>query len=337
MVCPRFYPDLGGVERHVLEVSRDLVARGHQVIVVSARTDGAQLLRDHFEGIEVIRLVDPLSKIKVWRQIWQHRAVLDWADVIQVHDVMWWFFPWWWYRSWLKKMHITFHGWEGNYPVFWRHKILRWISGKYAKSRLDVGAWIQEFYWGKPDAVTYGGATTLKNTKTTNPDFSKKHPQIAFLGRLESENAIEQFLALVKRLKKNWPSLEMTWIGDGSWRQHCQEQGSVTGWVSHPVQLASRTDLVFANSYLSISESFAAGKPVVSVFHNRLKKRYLETFPGENLLLYSSDISLLEKKITALLSNKNSYEKLCKKTRDWAEGQSWQKVVDTYYRLWGWL
>ncbi len=53
-VCPYFHPHVGGVESHVLDISVELVTRGHEVTVVTSRH--AQLpVRDHLEGVEIHR------------------------------------------------------------------------------------------------------------------------------------------------------------------------------------------------------------------------------------------------------------------------------------------
>lgn len=57
-VCPYFHPHLGGVESHVLELSRELQRRGHEVAVVTSNSNGAAP-REEYLGIPVVR-VKPL-------------------------------------------------------------------------------------------------------------------------------------------------------------------------------------------------------------------------------------------------------------------------------------
>jgi glycosyltransferase involved in cell wall biosynthesis len=51
----RFRPYTGGIETHVLEVGRRLVARGHAVTVLTADPAGAWAATDDVDGIEVRR------------------------------------------------------------------------------------------------------------------------------------------------------------------------------------------------------------------------------------------------------------------------------------------
>lgn len=51
-----FYPHLGGVESHVLSLSRELAARGHQVTVVTTRNDPISREREDVDGFHVVRM-----------------------------------------------------------------------------------------------------------------------------------------------------------------------------------------------------------------------------------------------------------------------------------------
>jgi len=55
-VAPWFYPHLGGVESHVLTLSRELAARGHEVTVVTTRDDPSSREPERMDGFEVLRV-----------------------------------------------------------------------------------------------------------------------------------------------------------------------------------------------------------------------------------------------------------------------------------------
>ncbi|HKZ98238.1 MAG TPA: glycosyltransferase family 4 protein [Thermoplasmata archaeon] len=55
-VTPWFYPHLGGVESHVLSLSRHLAARGHDVVVVTSRHDPSIPEEENLFGIRVVRV-----------------------------------------------------------------------------------------------------------------------------------------------------------------------------------------------------------------------------------------------------------------------------------------
>lgn len=58
-LTPYFYPHLGGVESHVLELSKQLKKKGHEVLVVTTKLEGTKE-RSVVEGIPVKR-VEPLT------------------------------------------------------------------------------------------------------------------------------------------------------------------------------------------------------------------------------------------------------------------------------------
>lgn len=54
-VCPRYYPDIGGVEKIVQEISERLVERGHHVEVVTTDPTGMLPKHENINGVDVIR------------------------------------------------------------------------------------------------------------------------------------------------------------------------------------------------------------------------------------------------------------------------------------------
>lgn len=55
MVCPRYHPDIGGVETHVKEISERLVKRGHIVEVVCTDPRGVYPGKDLINGVHITR------------------------------------------------------------------------------------------------------------------------------------------------------------------------------------------------------------------------------------------------------------------------------------------
>lgn len=54
-ICPRYSPDIGGVETHVKEISERLVKAGHDVEVITTDPTGKLSKRDVIDGVKVIR------------------------------------------------------------------------------------------------------------------------------------------------------------------------------------------------------------------------------------------------------------------------------------------
>jgi glycosyltransferase involved in cell wall biosynthesis len=54
-VCPRYHPDIGGVETHVREISDRLVKNGHEVEVITTDPTGKLRKSELINGVEVTR------------------------------------------------------------------------------------------------------------------------------------------------------------------------------------------------------------------------------------------------------------------------------------------
>lgn len=54
-VCPRYFPDIGGVETHVRELSERLVQHGHQVEIICTDPSGNYSKEDSINGVKITR------------------------------------------------------------------------------------------------------------------------------------------------------------------------------------------------------------------------------------------------------------------------------------------
>lgn len=328
-VTPYFKPRLGGVETHVYELSKQLIKKGWKVSVLTEHLD--QPPPSQIDGIELmsITILDSLDKKQVWQQVSQYERRFDQFDVIHVHDVAWWLAPWLFKVR--KKLCITFHGWEGTYPVRWQAKLQRLIFSLFAQGTIHVGDFIQEFYWDRPTVVTYGGIPSSE-TFAFKPVSEKPH--FIFFGRLEKENAIAQHLKFFQMLKNKGVSFTVTWVGDGSYRNDCEEFGKVTGMIAEPKKYIKDADFVCANSYLSILDAQSSGKVVCSLYQHKLKQRYLETYPGNDSMIIAGTPDDLYLKVIELIGNKRSYQEMSSAAYAFAQTQTWEKVAQLYEKLW---
>lgn len=338
-VAARYWPELGGVETHVRELSRVCVKRGNRVLVVTEQTNQRQSMHEHHEGVEIVRLrfgprEKPNYKLSVWKTIWQHRKIFQSADIIHVHDIFWWLLPLYPFVS--HKVAITFHGWEGQFPVRWQAKLQRLLYNKLARGVIHVGDWIKEFYWDKPDEVIYGGVQ-LQPSKAEKKRSAEAQSQVlnaVFAGRLVPENAIEKYVALVAALKQQGIQVRMQWAGDGPERSVAAQVGKVLGWQSSLTAAIRAADVIFANSYLTMWEALAAGKPVVALSPHSLKEKYLQTFPAQEALILGSDPKEVAQHLLALWRQPKIWRALSQTARTAARGHSWERVADQYQRLW---
>lgn len=328
---PQFFPDKGGVERHVFEVSQVLKNDQLHIIVI---TQQANLNQKYFEvigGISIYRMPkDAFSKIKIWSWMWKNRKIVTNATIVHAHDVGWWLVPLLpFIRS---KLFVTFHGWEGEYPVPVLHKLHRFLLAQVAVGTVHVGKYIQKFYWDRPTAVVYGGVNTKKITPAS---FDSTKNTIVFVGRLEKENDVLLYIDLFQKLQGRHPNFSILWVGDGHYRPVCEKYGRVTGMVSNPSDYYVDALLVCAASYLSILEALQMGKLIVALYSSPLKKQYIELLPFASQMICGRDISKIISKIETAVSDPEKITTQLQKIQ--AEVNTlytWRTVAETYLQLW---
>lgn len=332
-ITPHFWPRLGGVETHVARLSEVLHSRKWQVEVVTLQDDPTQVLREKtsYAVVKRIPLRSQVGRSSLWSWIKKYFQSISENAIIHVHDVGWWLLPILFFNK-KNKFYITFHGWEGKYPVRWQAKLHRLLISLLVNGNIHVGSFIQNFYWDKPSAVVFGGVQLPVKTEI-QPIATPLN--IVFLGRLETENNIEKYIEVLSKLAQSNVVVKMTWVGDGKFRHICEKWGRVTGMVDDVRSYTKDAHLIFASSYLSMLESQAQGKVICALYDNPLKKMYLESYPGSDTVILESSAALVAERIMELLENQDKYRYLSKKSAAFAQTQTWNLVADRYEQLWG--
>ncbi len=330
-------PHLGGVETHLQELNALLVKQGHQVTVLTWQYHKKLASITRYNGVKVVRLPfdvksNKLSKLSVWKVVRQQHSLFAQADVVQVHDVFWWLLPLWLMVR--KKVFITFHGWETKYPVRVTAKLQRYIYSKLAKGSIHVGAWIQQFYWDKPDLITYGGVRVKKKIRSSLLTNHQRVLKFVFIGRLAKDNDVEKYLELIELFKSFDFKVNVTWVGDGELKTKCTKVGEVAGLVKNVQRYIEGQDFVFASSYLSILEAQSMGGIVCSFYSNNLKKSYLESFPLASSMFITNSVKSMFKKINSLVDAPKLKKQLSLEVKQLARQQTWDKVLNQYLQLW---
>jgi glycosyltransferase involved in cell wall biosynthesis len=84
-VAPYFYPHIGGVETHVLNLSKGFVKRGHEVTIYTSLVEGAKE-NETYEGI-IVKRVKPLANIfstPIAPKL-KKRIIADKHDIVHAH------------------------------------------------------------------------------------------------------------------------------------------------------------------------------------------------------------------------------------------------------------
>ncbi|QQG40484.1 MAG: glycosyltransferase family 4 protein [Candidatus Levyibacteriota bacterium] len=330
-----FWPHGGGVETHVLEVGKRLIGKGYKVVVVTellAKTKE----KENIGGIEIFRIPvgkdNWFKKFRIWKWFWQNRKLIQQADIAHAHDVFFWYLPFrFLYLN--KPIYTTFHGYETKFPPAKKAIFVRRLSEKLSWGNICVGDYIKKWYKTKPNYITYGGVNVhlggVMVSQAQQPATIRGEDQklnILFIGRLEEDIGISLYLQAIRKMKKT-RNVDVIFLGDGSFRHEAEKLGRVTTFQE---KFVVQADVVFASSYLSMLSAMAAKKPVVAVYTNSLKKDYLTMTPFAKFITIVDSLD----KIVDTVKNLEKTNQMVDQAYDWVKGQTWEKIVNLYIKLW---
>lgn len=148
-----FYPHIGGVEKHVMEISKRLINKGYNIIVITESLNASHneknIKNDNFEtanGIKIYRINSGkdnwFKKIRIWNSLWKIRKIIKKADIIHCHDVFYWYLPFRFLYP-RKRVYTTFHGYE-SYPIKKKAVLIRKLSEKLSYGNICIGDFIKK-------------------------------------------------------------------------------------------------------------------------------------------------------------------------------------------------
>jgi len=337
-----FYPHIGGVEKHVLEISKILIQKGHQVVVFTEQYDSKLKLQERIEGIDTYRIPVGTNawfkKFQIWFWLWHNRKLIKKADLVHAHDVFFWYLP---FRFLFPKkpVYTTFHGYE-SYPISKKAIIVRKISEKLSKANICVGEFMKKWYGTKPTFVTYGGVSKIKNEKLKIKNGSSKF-KILFVGRLDQQTGIMEYLKAVKILKDKGYKTRLDVLGDGIQRNEAKKfcvefnlDVKFHGFINNVNDFLVKSNWVFVSRYLGILEAMVAKRLVFAVYDNPLKEDYLKMAEFSKLINIASYENKLLEQVLHFLRNPKEEKMLVEKAFEWAKKHTWLEVSNTYLRLW---
>ena len=327
-----FYPHIGGVEKHVLEVSRILIKRGHRVIIVTEQSSPKSRLNEVIDEIEIFRIPKlkdgKLKKFKIWKWLWNNYSVIKNADIVHCHDVFFWYLPFK-FLCLTKKVCTTFHGYK-NYPLKSKDILMHKIAEKLSAGNICIGHFMKKWYSAKPTYISYGGVELIKNDELRiNNDKSA-----VFIGRLDEQTGILTYTKAVEIMRKKIPSFEFLAIGDGKLKDQISSDIKVLKAQNNASRHFQNYNFAFVSRYLSILEALAVKRLVFAVYDNPLKEDYLRMTPFSKYIVICNSSSDLVSKISFYLENMKQKEKMVNDAYNWVENQTWEEMANTYLRLW---
>ncbi len=215
LVTPRFFPDVGGVERHVHEVARRLVTRGCDVTVLCTDRSGSMDAHIVVDGIRVRRVRAWPARRDLYAApgIWAAMAERDW-DVVHVQSFHTLVAPLAMLRARNRQIPfvLTFHG--GGHSSRLRRRLrrvqqlalgplIRRAARLVAVARFEVPLYATTFSVPAERFVVIPNGTDVLPAADDIAPPSHVAPVIASIGRLERykghDRALDAFPAVLRR------------------------------------------------------------------------------------------------------------------------------------------
>jgi glycosyltransferase involved in cell wall biosynthesis len=331
-----FYPHIGGVEKHVFQVSKELIKNGHTVSVVTEMYTKKLLEFEEYHKIKIFRIPIGINeknkKYAIWKWMLKYRNQIIDADVIHCHDVFYWYLPLKFLYP-FKKVYTTFHGYEGDNIPDWKSRLNHLIAEKLSDGNVCVGDFLTKWYKTRPSFITYGGVVPQKSIGN-NPN---KFRIAAFVGRLESETGFVEYLKALAKLSDEGMKIKLLVFGDGRQRQEIEKYKKKVnivfyGFVEDIEKRIKSSDLIFTSRYLAMLEALSIKKTIIALYNNRIKEDYLKMSPFSKYVVIAKDH---EEVVRAIINHgQNSTKIQLDKGYVWASQQTWIKLTKQYLRLW---
>lgn len=323
VLAPSYYPNTGGVEKHLEKVCEGLIKRGWGVTVFVRYSPGYPKAQKH-HGVNIVRMPKSDGTKTLWLWYLKNKQVFDGAVAIHSHD----YFPFALRKLIKNKRWVhTYHGYEG-YPldpraVESRQQVLKAVDYSFC-----VGQFIEKWYGTRCDQVIWGAAEGVKQTKTsTKWDF-------IFYGRFEQDTGFEEYVKGFKLIQDSNPKSNMLILGYGTkevWAKDYVKQHNLNVTFHGPVgdvrPFLLQSKVAFVSGYLALIECGLAKKPVVAYYGTPIKEDYLKCHPeAKSLAIVHSAQQIASSGQRALKPNPKEIQDLY----DWSRVQTWDKIINQY-------
>jgi len=321
-----YLPHVGGVEKHVYEIGKRLKVKGKSVTIITEKYDKNLKDEEIEDGIKILRIDYPKIKylgiFYIWFWLIRNIDLIKESDVVHVHDVFIWYWP---FKLLLprKKVYLTFHGRWGVYPIPLTDVLQKRIGAEYSNGLICIGDYIPKSYGIKSDVITYGATYIPKNI----PKKDKK--SIIYVGRLDKDIALKKYFSVMKKLK----GYKIEFCGQGELASEANLYGEVKGFVD-PLPYLQKTRYCFASGYLTILEALANKCLVFVSYDNILQKDYYELTPFSKYIVSSTSSGELYKKFKYYERKPKSAEKVIEQGYNWVKTQTWENMLSNYFKLW---
>lgn len=244
MVTPRSPMHQGGVERHVLEVSRRVAAAGAEVEVLCTDPGGPPATETVRDGVRIRTVRSwPTNRDWCWApRLWREMSRQPW-DVVHVQSYHTLVAPLAMLRALTLGIPyvVTFHG--GGHSSGLRNRarttqrrLLRPLLARAARliavARFEITQYGEELRLGPEHFVLIPNGTDLAFTQAPSPAqpvTANGHTTIATIGRLERYKGHHRVLAAFPEVLKHDPEAVLKVVGSGPYEEELRSQARVLG------------------------------------------------------------------------------------------------------------
>jgi glycosyltransferase involved in cell wall biosynthesis len=321
-----YYPHVGGVEKHVYKLSKELTKSGYEITILTTNYNNRLPSSEETDSIKIIRFKQPniryLGLLYTWYWLIKNIGILREYDIIHIHDVFIWYLP---IKLLIpqKRVFMTFHGQWGQYPIRLIDRIQKKIAEKLSNGNICIGKYISVNYHIKADAISYGAVELPVNR------VKKIKNKILYVGRLDKELTLSKLFKMLDKLK----NYTIDFVGGGEMEELCSNYGKVYGFTD-PNPFYDRSKYVYASGYLTILEALAYKCLVFVSYKTPLQRDYYQLSPFKDFIVCDENPVKLVSKFNELANNSKKADKLITDGYNWVKGQTWEKIMSNYIALW---
>lgn len=369
-LAERYWPHGGGVEYHLEQVNKRLVADGHVVSVVTVAHEPELKKIEVHQGVTIIRIPIlshalyekflSLKGLTILAKTWQkfHRwyymarliPLLKQAQVVHVHDVYWWIAPWWWLIP--GKLFMTFHGYENEQGPSRAQQRWHQLGAAFTDGSLAIGGFHEKWYGVTPTLTSFGAVDVAADrvaddyqSRIQNTFQQKTVKRIVFIGRLQELTGARELVSAVQLLPiQIRQNIHIDMYGQGELQQSLQKiiLQHALPITLHGFQPTARNelykaDVAFVSQYLAILEALVARVQILSFAASEFKRAVLQSAPYAEVLHIvgtENELAAVLQQVAEIPEYEFSSEAMRQTHCNWAQGQTWLALTNTYYQLW---
>ena len=347
MFTPAYPPMIGGVERHVYEVHKELGKKGlmGKIYVINTRPKDIDIKED-ITWLEPKKLWGWIPRTSRINMIWKITCVILKNRKTKIHfhyfGIFHYMISFLKLLGVIKRSYITFHGWNGKYPVMSKTIKIRKKCAAESAGNILIGHFIEKWYGIKADIFSYGGVDIGKYYTDKPFLISKKRLRIAYIGRFSKDTGTNELIMAVKEYCKSYNKrIELHLFGDRKISEgllHVDENIQLSIQVEKPIIDSSLIiqdyEIILACGYLTILEALCAKRIVFAYYNNPVREDYLRMHPVASSFFICGDKDSFIEGLNRCVNQSSDVLKKCEPGWEWGKKQTWAKLAGEYISLW---